>query len=68
MYASCLYLDSVIGQLKGQLTRHAFVSGQNASCARGVVSHLIVVFTVSKRTSCRPILPESNTVYNHTSD
>ena len=37
--ASRLYLDSVIGQLKGQLTGHACVSGQNASCARAVVSH-----------------------------
>ena len=37
----------VIGQLKGQLTRHARVSGQNASCARAVVLHvadLTVVF------------------------
>ena len=32
VYASCLQLDSVRGQLKGQLTRHASVSGQNASC------------------------------------
>ena len=29
----------MIGQLKGQLTRHACVRGQNASCARAVVSH-----------------------------
>ena len=32
----------VIGQCnrtKGQLTRHAGVSGQNASCARAVASH-----------------------------
>ena len=34
VYASYLYLDGVIGTLKGQLTRHACVSGQNASCAR----------------------------------
>ena len=42
----------VIGQCnrtKGQLTRHAGVSGQNASCARAVVSHfakfiVVVVF------------------------
>ena len=34
---SCL--DSVIGQLKGQLTRHACVSGQKASCTSTVVSH-----------------------------
>ena len=40
-------LDSVIGQLKRQLTRHACASGQNASYARTVVSHfaeLTVVF------------------------
>ena len=30
-------MDSVIGQLKGQLTRHVRVSGQNASCT--VVLH-----------------------------
>ena len=39
VYASCLQLDSVIGQFKGQFTRHACVSGQNASCARANVSH-----------------------------
>ena len=39
VHASCLQLDSVIGQLKGQFTRHACVSGQNASCARANVSH-----------------------------
>ena len=39
VYASCLQLDSVIGQLKGQFTRHVCVSGQNASCARANVSH-----------------------------
>ena len=39
VYASCLLLDSVIGQLKGQFTRHACVSGQNALCARAIVSH-----------------------------
>ena len=39
VYASCMELDSVIGQLKGQLTRHAGVSGQNASFARAVASH-----------------------------
>ena len=39
----------VIGQLKGQLIRHAFVSGKNAS--RAVVSHfaeLTVVFVFMK--------------------
>ena len=34
-----LVLDSVIEQLKGQLTCHARVSGQNASSACAVVSH-----------------------------
>ena len=28
-----------MGQLKGQFTRHACVSGQNALCARAIVSH-----------------------------
>ena len=39
----------VIGHLKGQLIRHAFVSGKNAS--RAVVSHfaeLTVVFVFMK--------------------
>ena len=36
---SCLLLDGIIGQLKGQVTHHACVSGQNASCAGTVVSH-----------------------------
>ena len=31
---SCL-----IGQLKGQLTRHAYLSGQIASCAHAIASH-----------------------------
>ena len=39
VYASRLQLDSVIGQLKGQLTRHACVRRQNASCVCAVVSH-----------------------------
>ena len=34
VYASCLLLDGVIGQIKGQLTRYAYGSGQNASFAR----------------------------------
>ena len=44
-------LDSVIGQLKGQLTRHAGVSGQNASFARAVASHFaeLTVFFLWKR-------------------
>ena len=37
VYASCLKLDSVIGQLKGQLTCHACESGHNLSCASTVV-------------------------------
>ena len=49
VYASCLQLDSEIGQLKGHVTLHACVSGQNTSCARAVVSHfskltVVVVF------------------------
>ena len=47
VYRSCLKLDSVIGQLKGQLTPHASVSGQNVSYARAVVSYfaeLTIVF------------------------
>ena len=39
VYASYLFLDSVIGQLKGKLTHHACMRGQNASCERAVVSH-----------------------------
>ena len=34
---SCL--ESVIGQLKGQLTRHAYLSGQITSCAHAIASH-----------------------------
>ena len=37
VYASCLKLDSVMGQLKGKLTHHACVSGHNLSCASTVV-------------------------------
>ena len=47
VYALCPYLDSIIGQSKGQLTRHARVIGQNASCVCAVASHfaeLTVVF------------------------
>ena len=43
VYASCLLLDSVIGQLKGQLTCHACGSGQNVSYARIAVC-VVVVF------------------------
>ena len=39
VYASSLYLESAIGQLKRQLTRHNYVSGQNALWARAVVLH-----------------------------
>ena len=39
VYTSRLKLDSVIGQLKGQLTHLACVSGQSVSCAGTVVSH-----------------------------
>ena len=34
-------LDSVIGQLKGQFTCHACVSGQNASCVHTIVLHFV---------------------------
>ena len=34
-----LVLGLCIGQLKGQLTRHACVGGQSVSCARAVVPH-----------------------------
>ena len=53
VYARCLLLDSVIGQSKEQLTRHARVNLQNASCARAVVSHfaeLTVVFVMKRIT------------------
>ena len=46
VYVSCLQLDSVIEQLKGQLTCHACGSGKNTSCAHTVVldfAELIVV-------------------------
>ena len=39
LYWSCSELDSVIGQLKGQLTPHVNLSGQNTLYARTVVSH-----------------------------
>ena len=39
LYWSCSELDSVIGQLKGQLTPHVNLSGQNALYACTVVSH-----------------------------
>ena len=42
VYASCLYLDSVIGQL----TCHACVSRQNASCVSTVVWHFIELIIV----------------------
>ena len=47
-----LVIDSAVNRTvkgRGQLTRHACVSGQNASCARAVVSHfaeLIDVFVI----------------------
>ena len=39
MCASCLKLEGIIGQLKGQLRRYGLVSGQNTSCERVVDSH-----------------------------
>ena len=52
-----LVLESVIEQLKGQLTCHARVSGQNASSACADVSHF-AEFTDGFffLLSCRPIL------------
>ena len=44
-------IGSVMGHLRGQLTGHACVSGQNASCVRAFVSHyteLTVVFSFMK--------------------
>ena len=48
-----LVLGLCIGQLKGQLTRHACVGGQNASCARAVVPHFAesTVFFLWRRTT-----------------
>ena len=47
VYASCLWLDSVTGHLKRQLTRHASVSGPNLSVIILVInnsdSHFVVV-------------------------
>ena len=50
VYASCLLLDSGKGQFKEQLTLHACVSGQNASCARAAISHFaeLTVFFLRK--------------------
>ena len=46
--ALCLWLDSIVGQSKGQLTRHARVIRQNESCVCAVASHFaeltVVVF------------------------
>ena len=40
-------MDRVIEQLKGHLTCHACISGQNALCVRAVVSHFIQSTVVS---------------------
>ena len=42
VYVPCLLLDSVMGQLKGQLTCHACGSVQNVSFAQIVVSVVVV--------------------------
>ena len=39
VYASCLWLDSVIGQLKGQLTRYTGVSRPNLSVIMLVIDN-----------------------------
>lgn len=45
-YASCLKLDSVIGQSKGQLALHACVKGQNPSCVCAVDFHFTALTVV----------------------
>ena len=47
-------VDSVVGQLKGQWTHHACVSGQNASCARAVVLHYnyFIIFFMKTYNRC----------------
>ena len=64
VYASCLQLDSVIGQLKEQFIRHARVSGQNASCARANVSHFaeLTDFFFFMKTYSRCLVSFSNFV------
>ena len=64
VYASCLQLDSVIGQLKGQFIRHACVSGRNASCARANVSHFaeLTDFFFFMKTYSRCLVSFSNFV------
>ena len=59
VYALYLWLDGVIGPLKGQLTRHVCVSGQNASCAPCCLAFRRVhvsEWLIGNRTSCRQIL------------
>ena len=46
VYASCLLLDSVNSTVKGTVKHHAYVSGQNASCALAVVLHFAEVTDV----------------------
>ena len=40
-------MDRVIEQLKGHLTCHACITGQNALCVRAVVSHFVQSTVVS---------------------
>ena len=40
-------MDGVIEQLKGHLTRHTCISGQNTLCVRAVVSHFVQSTVVS---------------------
>ena len=50
------YLDSVIEKFKGQLTCHACVSGQNASCVCAVShilpSQLLLIFFIKAYNQC----------------
>ena len=45
---------SVIGQLKGQLTPHAYVRGQNTPCAHAVVLNLaeLTIFLMKMYNRC----------------
>ena len=46
VYPSCLKLNSVIGQSKGQLAPHACVKGQNPSCVCAVDFHFTALTVV----------------------
>ena len=57
-------IGSVMGHLRGQLTGHACVSGQNASCARAFVSHYaeLTVFSSFMKAYNRYLVSFSNFV------